>query len=288
MRTSEPTRVLHELTAEALARGEELERLEVRRPTLEEVYLALARRGRRRVRLFLHQLRAQQLRLLAQQGGGALHLPLPAAALRAARLGLQRQDLRRAGAAGAARRAASATAARTPRSPASRSSSSCAASSAILKRLRATPLPAATYIAAMLASTLVVFALQAVALFVLGRVFYGTPFPHAVGSLVARDRPRRRRVRGARRRDGVADPLGGGLVGGRQLHPAADGVPHRLVRADAALPGVPARDRRRAAAEVLRRHHECRLSPRPRDLDETRWRSASSRPGAQPDWSLPR
>ena len=41
VRTPEPTRVLHELTREALARGEELERLEVRRPTLEEVYLAL-------------------------------------------------------------------------------------------------------------------------------------------------------------------------------------------------------------------------------------------------------
>jgi ABC-2 type transport system ATP-binding protein len=39
--TSEPTRVLNELTSEALARGEELERLEVRRPTLEEVYLSL-------------------------------------------------------------------------------------------------------------------------------------------------------------------------------------------------------------------------------------------------------
>jgi ABC-2 type transport system ATP-binding protein len=39
--TSEPTRVLHELTTEALARGEELERLEVRRPTLEDVYLSL-------------------------------------------------------------------------------------------------------------------------------------------------------------------------------------------------------------------------------------------------------
>jgi ABC-2 type transport system ATP-binding protein len=41
IRTNEPTRVLHELTAEALGRGEELERLEVRRPTLEQVYLAL-------------------------------------------------------------------------------------------------------------------------------------------------------------------------------------------------------------------------------------------------------
>jgi ABC-2 type transport system ATP-binding protein len=39
--TNEPTRVLHELTTEALARGVELERLEVRRPTLEDVYLTL-------------------------------------------------------------------------------------------------------------------------------------------------------------------------------------------------------------------------------------------------------
>jgi ABC-2 type transport system ATP-binding protein len=41
VRTHEPTRVLNELTGEALARGEELQRLEVRRPSLEEVYLAL-------------------------------------------------------------------------------------------------------------------------------------------------------------------------------------------------------------------------------------------------------
>jgi ABC-2 type transport system ATP-binding protein len=41
--TNEPTRVLHELTTDALARGEELERLEVRRPTLEDVYLSLTK-----------------------------------------------------------------------------------------------------------------------------------------------------------------------------------------------------------------------------------------------------
>jgi ABC-2 type transport system ATP-binding protein len=41
LRTDEPTRVLAELTAEAVARGEELEGLQVRRPTLEEVYLEL-------------------------------------------------------------------------------------------------------------------------------------------------------------------------------------------------------------------------------------------------------
>jgi ABC-2 type transport system ATP-binding protein len=41
LRTDEPTRVLHELTAGALAAGTELEGLEVRRPSLEEVYLSL-------------------------------------------------------------------------------------------------------------------------------------------------------------------------------------------------------------------------------------------------------
>ncbi len=39
--TDEPTRVLHELTAAALADGRELEALEVRRATLEDVYLDL-------------------------------------------------------------------------------------------------------------------------------------------------------------------------------------------------------------------------------------------------------
>ena len=41
VQTAEPTRVLAELTSAAVARGEELEGLQVRRPSLEEVYLAL-------------------------------------------------------------------------------------------------------------------------------------------------------------------------------------------------------------------------------------------------------
>jgi ABC-2 type transport system ATP-binding protein len=39
--TNEPTRVLHELTEAAIQRGEELDGLEVRKPSLEEVYLSL-------------------------------------------------------------------------------------------------------------------------------------------------------------------------------------------------------------------------------------------------------
>jgi ABC-2 type transport system ATP-binding protein len=46
LRTSEPTRALHDLTAEALAAGEELEELQVRRPTLEEIYLSLTEETR--------------------------------------------------------------------------------------------------------------------------------------------------------------------------------------------------------------------------------------------------
>ena len=41
LHTDEPTRLLHELTEQALGQGRELEGLLVRRPTLEEVYLSL-------------------------------------------------------------------------------------------------------------------------------------------------------------------------------------------------------------------------------------------------------
>jgi ABC-2 type transport system ATP-binding protein len=41
VRTTDPTKLLHQLTAEALAEGRKLEGLSVRRPTLEDVYLSL-------------------------------------------------------------------------------------------------------------------------------------------------------------------------------------------------------------------------------------------------------
>jgi ABC-2 type transport system ATP-binding protein len=41
VKTQEPTKVLHDLTGRALERGTELEDLQVRRPTLEEIYLEL-------------------------------------------------------------------------------------------------------------------------------------------------------------------------------------------------------------------------------------------------------
>lgn len=54
---------------------------------------------------------------------------------------------------------------------------------AILKRLRATPLPPVTYVTALLASTIAVFALETIALFVLGRLVFHTPFPARAGSV---------------------------------------------------------------------------------------------------------
>jgi ABC-2 type transport system ATP-binding protein len=55
----------------------------------------------------------------------------------------------------------------------------------LLKRLRATPLPAWAYIAAVLGSIVFVFFLEAVALVVLGRLAFDVPLPENAPSLVA-------------------------------------------------------------------------------------------------------
>jgi ABC-2 type transport system permease protein len=57
--------------------------------------------------------------------------------------------------------------------------------SGVLKRLRSTPLPQRTYLAAALLSILFVFLLQTVTIFGLGRVLFGTPFPTEWLSLAA-------------------------------------------------------------------------------------------------------
>ena len=62
--------------------------------------------------------------------------------------------------------------------------------------------------------------------------------------------------------DGVADPLGRGLLRRRQPRRAADGVPLRLVRADAPVPRLAAADRRHAPAAPSRRGRERRTSAR--------------------------
>jgi ABC-2 type transport system permease protein len=54
----------------------------------------------------------------------------------------------------------------------------------ILKRLRATPLPAWAYISALLLAFLAAFAVEVIGLLVIGRVFFGIALPGRVGSLV--------------------------------------------------------------------------------------------------------
>ena len=54
----------------------------------------------------------------------------------------------------------------------------------ILKRLRATPLPAWVYIASVLAAFLLAFAVEVIGLVVIGRVLFGVALPDRIGSLV--------------------------------------------------------------------------------------------------------
>jgi ABC-2 type transport system permease protein len=55
----------------------------------------------------------------------------------------------------------------------------------VLKRLRATPLPAPTYIAALLTTTLIAFAIEAVCMVLIGRFGFHTHVRHAVSMALA-------------------------------------------------------------------------------------------------------
>jgi ABC-2 type transport system permease protein len=56
--------------------------------------------------------------------------------------------------------------------------------SGVLKRIRATPLPPATYLLAVLASIFVVFLIQAVVIVAIGRTFFHVGIPDRIGSLL--------------------------------------------------------------------------------------------------------
>jgi ABC-2 type transport system permease protein len=56
--------------------------------------------------------------------------------------------------------------------------------SGVLKRIRATPLPPAIYLGAVLASTFLVFLVEVVLIIAIGRALFGIEVPHALGSLV--------------------------------------------------------------------------------------------------------
>ncbi len=57
--------------------------------------------------------------------------------------------------------------------------------SGVLKRVRSTPLPGATYIVSVLASTFVVFLIEAALIITLGRTIFGVPVPEDLASLLA-------------------------------------------------------------------------------------------------------
>jgi ABC-2 type transport system permease protein len=56
--------------------------------------------------------------------------------------------------------------------------------SGVLKRIRATPLPPAIYLGAVLASTFLVFLVEVVLIIAIGRALFGITVPHALGSLL--------------------------------------------------------------------------------------------------------
>ena len=134
----------------------------------------------------------------------------------------------------------------------------------ILKRLRATPLPPAVYLAGVIASTVLVFAVEAAALIVLGRVMFDVPFPDHWASVIVSLLLGALVVRGAGDRALGRDPLRRGLVGRGERDLPADGVPRRRVLVAACLPAFPGGDRGDPAAHVLHPADARRRAP-PRD-----------------------
>ena len=158
--TDEPTRLLAELTGRAAAEGRELESLEVVRPSLEDVYLDLIDDdARHRVRRFRHEIRNQQ-RLFWRNRESAVFvfifppmLFLLLGAVYSGKIeGFRAADVLLVGLIGygCANTAFAGLAITLV----------IRRESGVLKRIRATPLPMVTYLAAVLCSTLVVFVLQ--------------------------------------------------------------------------------------------------------------------------------
>ena len=205
LETDEPTRTLHELTSAALPPGasSRVSRC-AGRPSRTSTSSWSARRSGRDAAHASTRRRAA--RLLAQPGGRVLRLPLPDRLPAPARVGLRRHDRRLRGERSAARRPARLRrgqhGVRRPRhTPRIRRESG------LLKRIRATPLPATTYLLAALLSMLVVFLLQSVAMFALEDLDVRRGRPGRRRLAARGDAARRRGVCGHGFRRGGADPL---------------------------------------------------------------------------------
>ena len=125
--------------------------------------------------------------------------------------------------------------------------------SGILKRIRSTPLPAPTYLLAVLGSTFLVFLIEAALIIACGRLFFSVAVTARFLSLLA--------VLAIGAACFAAMGLGittvvrtaEGSLGRDQRDLPADGDHLRDVLHAEGLPGVPARDRRGAAAHLLHR-----------------------------------
>ena len=258
LRTEEPTRVLHELTAKALAEGRELEGLEVRRPSLEEVYLSLTEEELR-VNLFFHEL-SYQLRLYSRSRELAfftfllpmvLYLLLGFAYGDQEIQGVKGSDYLMTGTLGygvIATAFAGLSIVLVLRRE-----------EGILKRLRATPLPAPAYLIAVLTTTLLAFLVQGVCIVAVGMLAFGASFPSHLFSLVLS------MLLGA----ASFAALGVGLTGLVRRSEGASAIVNAIylpmlflsgvVLREHELPAVPAGGRGRAPAHVL---HPARLQRR--------------------------
>ena len=158
--------------------------------------------------------------------------------------------------------------------------------SGTLKRLRATPLPSRTYLAALFSSFVFVYFVEAAILIVLARTIFDVAVPSRLLSLVLVLFDRSGVVHGARRRRLHARAHGGGRVGRDQRDLPAGRLHRRRLLLDGRVPAGAAVDRRRPAALALHRSRSRRRRRRTSTSGARRATSRSWPPGASwaPSW----
>ena len=139
--------------------------------------------------------------------------------------------------------------------------------SGVLKRIRATPLPAATYLIAVLGSTFLVFLVQVGLLLGIGRLLFHIPIPDRLGSLFGA------LILGAT----CFAAMGLGLTTAVRSAEGASAVVNVVYLPMAIISGtffsprrfppLPTSDRRRAAADLLHQADAQHHDPRPAALD---------------------
>ena len=209
---------------EALAEGRELEGLQVTRRSLEDVYLELTAEEAERVSVFVRELRPQQ-RLFWRSRESAFFtflLPIILLVLLGSAYGDEEVDGVQASTflvAGFLGYGIVATA-----FAGLAITIVVRRESGVLKRVRGTPLPPSVYLGAVIASTLVVIALETIVQLLVGRYLLDADWPEAPLAFVGSGRARRRLVRRARARHHGARQERRGLLGDRERHLPPDDV----------------------------------------------------------------